>query len=108
MIYAICLGLLAGHVAANDITASSTVESLDAETQARAERGRMLFPIYAVGSKCARFCSARDRSAAPVMKDSADVNLKGPVVHKALEMLALNDDLNTVVESPSRCTRRNA
>merc|ERR1712070_733595 len=30
----------------------------------------------------------------------------GPI--KALEMLALNDDLNTVVESPSMCTRRNA
>merc|ERR1719164_114885 len=31
---------------------------------------------------------------------------KGPV--KALEMLALNDDLNTVVKSDSMCTRRHA
>merc|ERR1719182_896582 len=33
-------------------------------------------------------------------------NIKGPV--KALEMLALNDDLNTVVQSDSMCTRRHA
>jgi plastocyanin len=32
--------------------------------------------------------------------------VKGPV--KALEMLALNDDLNTVVQSDSMCTRRHA
>jgi len=35
-------------------------------------------------------------------KDAA----KGPV--KALEMLALNDDLNTVIQSDSMCTRRAA
>merc|ERR1712146_789281 len=38
------------------------------------------------------------------VSDSNDV--KGPV--KALEMLALNDDLNTVVMSDSMCTRRHA
>merc|ERR1719379_2864227 len=32
--------------------------------------------------------------------------VKGPV--KALEMLALNDDLNTVIQSDSMCTRRHA
>merc|ERR1719331_421879 len=32
--------------------------------------------------------------------------VKGPV--KALEMLALNDDLNTVIQSDSMCTRRRA
>merc|ERR1719364_287912 len=32
--------------------------------------------------------------------------VKGPV--KALEMLALNDDMNTVVKSDSMCTRRRA
>merc|ERR1719364_203943 len=32
--------------------------------------------------------------------------VKGPV--KALEMLALNDDLNTVVQSDNMCTRRRA
>merc|ERR1719181_398951 len=31
---------------------------------------------------------------------------KGPI--KALEMLALNDDMNTVVSSDNMCTRRNA
>merc|ERR1719460_1052522 len=36
--------------------------------------------------------------------DASDA--KGPV--KALEMLALNDDLNTVVMSDSMCTRRHA
>merc|ERR1719460_2006667 len=36
--------------------------------------------------------------------DASDA--KGPV--KALEMLALNDDLNTVVMSDSMCTRRQA
>merc|ERR1719389_1247396 len=38
------------------------------------------------------------------VKDANGV--KGPV--KALEMLALNDDLNTVVQSDSMCTRRHA
>merc|ERR550514_590807 len=32
--------------------------------------------------------------------------IKGPI--KALEMLALNDDLNTVVQSDDMCTRRHA
>merc|ERR550514_809199 len=32
--------------------------------------------------------------------------IKGPI--KALEMLALNDDMNTVVSSDNMCTRRNA
>merc|ERR1719460_3297911 len=36
--------------------------------------------------------------------DASDA--KGPI--KALEMLALNDDLNTVVKSDSMCTRRAA
>jgi plastocyanin len=35
-----------------------------------------------------------------------DAKFKGPV--KALEMLALNDDLHTVVNSDSYCTRRQA
>jgi len=39
------------------------------------------------------------------VKDAAD-GVKGPV--KALEMLAMNDDLNTVVMSDSMCTRRSA
>merc|ERR1719428_2344770 len=37
---------------------------------------------------------------------SLSQNIKTPV--KALEMLALNDDLNTVVSSDNMCTRRHA
>merc|ERR550537_1299254 len=40
------------------------------------------------------------------MMSLSDAATKGPV--KALEMLALNDDLNTVVQSDSMCTRRHA
>jgi plastocyanin len=40
------------------------------------------------------------------VKGDADALKGGPI--KALEMLALNDDLNTVVQSESMCTRRAA
>merc|ERR1719326_2201392 len=65
-----------------------------------------------MGNKCARLCSARDRAineitrAQPAMALCDADNIKTPV--KALEMLALNDDLNTVVQSDSYCTRRHA
>jgi plastocyanin len=68
-------------------------------------RGRELFPIYAMGAKCARYCSARDPRIVALQGGDANA-IKGPV--KALEMLALNDDLNTVVKSDSMCTRRSA
>jgi len=64
--------------------------------------GRELFPVYAIGTKCARFCSAR----ANIECLAQSAKTKQPV--KALEMLALNDDLNTVVQAESYCTRRNA
>merc|ERR1719183_1833307 len=41
-----------------------------------------------------------------MMSLADDAKTKGPV--KALEMLALNDDLNTVVQSDDMCTRRRA
>jgi plastocyanin len=109
MIYkTLVLGLLAGHVAAAPAEVATTVE-FDADT---AQRGRELFPLYAIGTKCARLCSARDRaikeitSVKPQMSVCDANSAKGPV--KALEMLALNDDLNTVVQSDSMCTRRHA
>merc|ERR1712167_487590 len=66
------------------------------------EHGRELFPVYAIGNKCAKFCS--QRANVECLAQSTRTNQ--PV--KALEMLALNDDLNTVVKSDSMCTRRNA
>jgi len=107
MIKILSIGLLAGYVAAApavDIAVNEAVEMDDADTTQRRE----LFPVYALGNKCARRgCSVYHQITNVNPKMSvADENVKGPI--KALEMLALNDDLNTVVESPSRCTRRNA
>lgn len=77
------------------------------------QRGRELFPIYAIGNKCARLCSSKypafkEITSKPTMSisDAVSQGTKGPV--KTLEMLALNDDLNTVVMSDSMCTRRHA
>merc|ERR1712023_500465 len=99
------LGLLAAWAAA----APAAVEE---DSSAVAQRGRELFPLYAIGTKCARLCHSRDRAikeiqtARPKMSVCDANDAKGPV--KALEMLALNDDLNTVVMSDSMCTRRHA
>jgi len=83
------------------------------EAKDTVQRGRELFPLYAVGSKCARLREVHDSVAArrgcsfePKMTAAESMANKGPV--KALEMLALNDDLNTVVQSPDMCTRRHA
>jgi len=111
MIYKlVCIGLLAGQAAAAP-TEMPKVESTEVEsTESALHRGRSLFPIYAIGNKCARLCSSRDKAfqeitnVNPMMKISDDA--KGPI--KALEMLALNDDLNTVVQSNSMCDRRRA
>jgi plastocyanin len=68
---------------------------------------RELFPVYALGTKCARRgCSiyTQIQSVNPVM--ALNDASKGPI--KALEMLAMNDDLNTVVQSDNMCTRRQA
>ena len=104
------IGLLAAHVAAEvaaPLDKDAAVEALDTENESH---GRELFPLYAVGSKCARRgCSIYHQisSVNPQMSLTENANaVKGPV--KTLEMLALNDDLNTVVKSDSMCTRRRA
>jgi plastocyanin len=97
------VGLLAGHIAA------APTEDIADENSVADQRGRELFPVYAIGTKCARRgCSIYHQitSVNPMMSVSDANVVKGPV--KALEMLALNDDLNTVVQSDSMCTRRHA
>jgi len=79
--------------------AAAPTEPVEAETESPS-RGRELFPLYAIRNKCARYCSA------PRMSLGEDAATKGPI--KALEMLALNDDLKTVVSSDNMCTRRAA
>jgi len=102
MLKAITIGALAA-VAAEEVAA---VEKEVADTENRRE----LFPLYSLGTKCARRgCSIYHQisSVNPMMNVAdGDVASKGPV--KALEMLALNDDLNTVVQSDNMCTRRRA
>merc|ERR1719428_1232937 len=74
-------------------------------TEVESQR-RELFPLYSMGHK------AKAAQAAAATKDRAALKMvlgdstKGPV--KALEQLALNDDLNTVVQSDNMCTRRAA
>jgi len=107
MLYkALAIGAFAGLVAG----APTPVEDVKPEVKVEEAR-RELFPLYAVGTKCARTgCKSSDRAAskAPAVNVHMSLadNLKGPV--KALEMLALNDDLNTVVSAGDMCTRRKA
>merc|ERR1740138_213543 len=108
MIKALSVGLLAGHIAttaAEDVVANE-VEKVEMDNE---QRGRELFPVYALGTKCARRgCSVYQQitSVNPMMALGDKTGSKGPV--KALEMLALNDDLNTVVQSDNMCPRRHA
>lgn len=107
MLKTITIGLLAGHAASAAVEEVAVTDPIEADNETVAQR-RELFPLYSVGTKCARRgCSVYQQisSVNPTMS-LADGNVKGPV--KALEMLALNDDLNTVVESDSMCTRRRA
>jgi plastocyanin len=91
--------------------AASEFDKLDLvnETSTDAHR-RELFPVYALGSKCARRgCSVyHQMSSANRASNAVMVANGGKAPIKALEMLALNDDMNTVVSSDSYCTRRNA
>jgi plastocyanin len=109
MLKTITIGLLAGHVAAT--VADVAAPAVETEAVEDANR-RELFPVYALGSKCARRgCSIyhQIQNVNPMMSVAGDAQaagVKGPV--KALEMLALNDDLNTVVQSDDMCTRRSA
>jgi plastocyanin len=88
----------------------SQLFKLDNETMVESHSNhRELFPLYSVGTKCARRgCSIYHQINAvnPMMSLGDERKTKGPV--KALEMLALNDDLNTVIQSGDMCTRRRA
>jgi plastocyanin len=110
MIKALTIGSFAVVAGAPTPIEDMAAKLLDLElpAEAPAEHGRELFPLYAIGTKCARRggCQNRERAAAPNMAIENANAVKGPV--KALEMLALNDDLNTVVQSDSMCTRRQA
>jgi plastocyanin len=99
---------LAGHIAAGaePVEALGTDnKNLDNETSV-AQHGRELFPLYAIGTKHASRVRAAANEATSAKGPMMSLNGKGPV--KTLEMLALNDDLNTVVQSDSMCTRRKA
>jgi len=102
MIYALAiLGLIIANVAA----APATIEEVKAAEQP--EHGREMFPLYSIGAKRGGR-SHVDASARPSVKPMMSLadNIKTPV--KALEKLALADDLNTVVSSDDMCTRRHA
>jgi plastocyanin len=71
------------------------------------EHGRELFPLLP-GTKRAQAVLLRHAAAntkGPQMAAGSE-SVQGPI--KALEMLSLNDDLNTVVSSDNMCTRRHA
>jgi len=112
----VATGLLAAHVAAaptQESVETEVAEKLDVDDEAETSaHGRELFPLYSLGTKCARRgCSIYNQvsSVNPMMKVGGDADaLKGAGPVKALEMLALNDDLNTVVQSDNMCTRRRA
>ena len=78
-------------------------ENIESAVEA-VERGRELFPLYAVGAK--HRAATRAHKAATGVHMTMGEGVKGPI--KTLEMLALNDDLNTVVSSDNMCTRRHA
>jgi plastocyanin len=109
MIKALFFAASIAAASAEDVAATATVEALDLDNETSVQHGRELFPLYSVGSKCARRgCSVYNQisSVNPMMSVADQSGVKGPV--KALEMLALNDDLNTVIQSDSMCTRRRA
>jgi plastocyanin len=108
---ALGVGLAVGIAAETaPIAKDVAVETADVVDEVADEHRRELFPVYSIGSKCARRgCSIYHQITAvnPKMSLASEgQGTKGPV--KALEMLALNDDLNTVVQSDSMCTRRSA
>jgi plastocyanin len=105
MIYALIVGLLA-------VTAAEVVEDVVAKDGQQfnelvnGTQRRELFPLYAIGTKRgARAGAAKAREGTGARMSLAD-NIKTPI--KALEMLALNDEMNTVVKSDSMCNRRHA
>jgi len=119
MLKTLTIGLLAGHAAAAPTAPTEEIatteqklnnhwrELVETVENAPTQRGRELFPIYAFANKCAKLVSKEITSVSkPMMSLNEGIKGQGPV--KALEMLALNDDLNTVVQSDSMCTRRRA
>merc|ERR1719183_238840 len=88
--------------APSELAVNELTESVDIGPGLASQRGRELFPML-VGQKCAKFCDARG-GVKPTMSLNQDAIVIRPV--KALEMLALNDDLETMVKSDSYCTRR--
>jgi plastocyanin len=107
----IIVGVLAQHVTAAPTAPVEDAAAVELETaeEAGAAQRRELFPLYSVGTRCARRgCSVYHQinSVNPTMSLADQNGVKSPV--KALEMLALNDDMNTVVYSDSMCTRRQA
>jgi len=99
------------EVAANERHVRELFESLDVDNATTLPAGhrRELFPML-ISTKCARLCSRsminEYGKVSPMMSVSDQNVVKGPV--KAMEMLALNEDLNTVVQSGDMCTRRHA
>jgi len=90
-------------------TIAAAPTEVEVEENVAEDNRRELFPLYSIGNKCARRgCSVYHQisNVNPQMSIADASEAKGPV--KALEMLALNDDLNTVVQSNSMCTRRRA
>ena len=112
MIYKIIaiIALFAGRAAAAPAPVEE-VAATGAPANKEEEQRRELFPLFSVGAKHAK---AHEKGAAsraatmPTMSigDRMASNAKGPI--KALEKLAMNDDLNTVVSSGDMCTRRHA
>ena len=94
---------------ANDLEAlKARVAELEF-VNATATHGRELFPGLALGRRHGGVAARPSAKAGPVMSaDASSFDLKGKVGVKTLEMLALNDDLETVVKSDHMCTRRAA
>jgi len=106
MIYKLLtIGLFAGYVAAAPAPVEE-VKMQDLEEETVAGVRRELFPLFAGATKRAQRLAQRERASAAAMSIGHAEGTKGPI--KALEMLALNDDMNTVVQSNSMCTRRSA
>merc|ERR1719199_1387461 len=111
MIYKIIaiIALFAGQAAAAPAPVDE-VAATGAPANKEEEQRRELFPLFSVGAKHAKphERGATRAASSPTMSlgDRMASNAKGPI--KALEKLALNDDLNTVVSSGDMCTRRSA
>jgi len=110
MKYLVLTVALFGHVAGFATEDAPKAEAAAVEKDDVVDSNRReLFPLYSIGTKCARRgCSVYNQvsNVNPIMAVGDAAGVKGPL--KALEMLALNDDMNTVVYSESMCTRRQA